>query len=186
MTQSSPPRLILVGRVAGAFGVRGELRISTYTADPLALVGYGELKREDGAPALKLTQARAVKDGIVARSASVTSKEQADALRGLRLYIPREALPEPDEDEFYLADLIGLSALSPDGEALGRIKAVHDFGAGDLLEIDPGQGRPTWQVAFTREAVPEIDVAAGRLTVVRPEEVSERDEAGRDERSDPG
>jgi len=155
--------------VAGGFGVRGEVRISAYTEDPLALLRYRALKREDGSPALTLVSARAAKDGVVGRAEEVSTKEEADALRGLRLYVPREALPEPEEDEFYLADLIGLAAVSPAGEAIGRVKAVHDFGAGDLLEIDPGEGRPTWYAPFTREAVPEVDLAGGRVVVDPPE-----------------
>ncbi len=166
-------RLILVGRVAGAFGVRGELRITTYTAEPLTLLTYRHLKREDGAPALTLTTARALKDAVIARAREVETREQAEALRGLRLFVPREALPEPEEDEFYLADLVGLTAVSPAGEALGRVKAVHDFGAGDILEIDPGDGRPTWLLPFTREAVPEVQLDEGRLVAVRPVETGD-------------
>ena len=105
------------------------------------------------------------------RCAGVETKEQADALRGLRLFIPRASLPAPDEDEFYLADLIGLTAVTPEGETLGLIKSVQDFGAGDILEITPAEGGPTWYLAFTRETVPEVDVAAGRLVAVRPVEV---------------
>ena len=156
--------------MSGGFGVRGEVRLSTYTENPLALLRYRDLKREDGSPALTLTGGRAAKDGIVCRAAEVSTKEEADALRGLRLYVPRSVLPEPDEDEFYLADLIGLAALTPEGEPLGTVKAVQDFGAGDILEIDPGGGRPTFYLPFTRENVPEVDVAAGRVAVVRPEE----------------
>ena len=163
-------RLVLVGRVAGAFGVRGEVRLSTYTEDPLALLRYRDLKREDGSPVLTLTQARAAKDGVVARAVQVSTKEEADALKGVRLYVPREVLPPPEEDEFYLTDLIGLRAEDPAGELLGRVKAVQDFGAGDILEIDPGGGRPTFFLPFTRENVPEVDVAAGRVLAVRPEE----------------
>lgn len=163
-------RPVLVGRVAGAFGVRGELRIAAYTDDPLALLRYRRLEREDGGEGLTLTTARAVKGDVVARAAEVATREQAEALRGLRLYVPRTALPEPEPDEFYHADLIGLAAETPKGAPLGRVKAVHDFGAGDLLEIDPGEGGPTWLVAFTHAAVPEVDAAAGRLVVVRPEE----------------
>ena len=92
-------------------------------------------------------------------------------MRGAFLYIPRDRLPAPDEDEFYLTDLIGLAAVSPDGEALGTVKSVRDFGAGDILEIQPPDG-PTWLLAFTRENVPEIDPENGRLTVVRPSEIS--------------
>ena len=171
-------RLVLVGRVAGAFGVHGEIRISTYTAEPLAVLKYRELQLEDGSPALTLTAAREAKGGVIARAPQVDSKEAADALRGLRLFVDREALPEPEEDEFYLADLIGLAAVSPAGEAIGRVKAVHDFGAGDLLEIDPGEGRPTWYAPFTREAVPEVDLAGGRVIVDRPTETEADAEPG--------
>jgi len=162
--------LILVGRVAGAFGVRGELKITAYTEEPLALLRYRDLKREDGTPALTLQTARAVKDGVVARAEGVDDREKAEALRGLKLHVPRTALPEPEEDEFYLADLIGMRAEAPDGEALGQVKAVQNHRAGDILEIDPGGGQPTWLVAFTREAVPDVRLAERRLVVVRPEE----------------
>ena len=161
--------LILVGRVAGAFGVKGEVRISAYTADPMALVGYRELMREDGRPALTLTGGRPAKGGIVVRAKEVETREQAEALRGLRLYFPRAALPAPGEDEFYVADLVGLSVEAPDGTPLGRIKSVQDFGAGDLLEVQPAEG-PSWWLAFTREAVPEVRIAEGKVIAVRPAE----------------
>jgi len=173
---SAPSRLILVGRVAGGFGVRGELRITTFTADPLALRSYGALKREDGSPALTLTAARAVKGGVIARAKEVETKEQADALRGLGLFVPRDALPEPEEDEFYLADLLGLDVVTAAGDRLGRIKAVQDFGGGDVLEVDPGEGRATYYLPFTREVVPEVRIAEGRVVAAPPAEVSERDE----------
>ena len=150
--------------------MRGELRVNTYTEDPLALLRYRTLRREDGSTALTLTSGRAAKDGLVARAEEVSTKEAADALRGLRLYVTREALPEPEEDEFYLADLIGLRAETPEGERLGVVKAVHDFGAGDILEVDPGEGRPTFFLPFTRDNVPAVEVAAGRVVAVRPEE----------------
>ncbi len=172
---SGSDRLILVGRVAGGFGVRGEVRITAYTAEPLGLTAYGPLLREDGSPALTLTGARPVKDGLVARAREIETKEQADALRGLRLYVSRGALPEPDPDEFYLADLIGLEARDPDGTPVGRIKAVQNFGASDMLEIDPGEGRPTWYLPFTREAAPEVRIAEGWVQVVRPPETDERE-----------
>ncbi len=162
-------KLILVGRVAGAFGVRGEVRITTYTQEPLALARYRDLRREDGSAGLILESARAAKDGITARAKGVDSKEAADALRGLGLYVPREALPATaDDDEFYLADLIGLQAHTPDGAAMGVVKAVHDFGAGDILELDPGQGRATLMIPFTRDAVPEVRIGEGRLLVAPP------------------
>jgi len=164
-------RPILVAVVGGAFGVRGEVRITTYTEDPMALVRYRDLMREDGTPALTVTSARPAKAGVVARVKEVATPEQADALRGLKLYVPRERLPPPqDEDEFYLADLIGLSVETAAGEALGRVKAVQDFGAGDLLEIEPPAG-PTWWLPFTRDAVPQVRLAEGRLIAVRPQEI---------------
>jgi 16S rRNA processing protein RimM len=162
-------RLILVGRVAGAFGVRGEVRITSYTDDPAALARYRELKRADGSPGLTLTGGRAHKGALVARAAEVATREEAEALRGLELYVPRDALPAPDEDEFYLADLIGLKAVAPDGAEVGRIKSVQNFGAGDLLEIEPPTG-PTWWLPFTKEAAPEVRIAEGAVVVVRPEE----------------
>jgi 16S rRNA processing protein RimM len=161
--------LILVGRVAGAFGVKGDVRVTTYTAEPLALLGYRDLKREDGSPALTLTGGRAAKGGIIVRAKEVESREEAEALRGLKLYIPRDVLPEPEEDEFYVTDLIGLSVETTQGEPLGRIKAVQDFGAGDLLEVQPAEGA-SWWLPFTREAVPEVRLAEGKVIAVRPEE----------------
>jgi 16S rRNA processing protein RimM len=166
----STDRLIEVGRVAGAFGVRGEVRITTFTADPLALLKYKALKRSDGSPALTLTHARAAKGGIVARAKEVETRDQAEAARGLKLFIDRGDLPPPDEDEFYLADLIGLEARGADGAVIGRIRAVENFGAGDLLEIAPPAG-PSWWLPFTRETTPEIRLADGYVVVIRPAEV---------------
>jgi 16S rRNA processing protein RimM len=178
-------KLILVGRVAGGFGVRGEIRITTYTQDPLALLRFRELKREDGSVGLTLQTARATKDGVVARAPEVATKEEADALRGLRLYVPREALPPvEDEDEFYHTDLIGLSAVTPEGVTLGRVKAIHDFGAGDILELDPGGGRPTRYLPFTRATVPEVRVAEGKLIAIPPAEDNSGDKPSDAEPSD--
>jgi 16S rRNA processing protein RimM len=161
--------LILVGRVAGAFGVKGEVRLTAYTADPMALLQYRDLKRQDGTPALTLTSGRPAKGGLVARAKEVEVREQAEALRGLQLFVPRESLPPPEEDEFYVADLIGARVETPQGEALGRVKSVQDFGAGDLLEIEPPAGA-SWYLPFTREAVPEVRLAEGRIVAIRPEE----------------
>ncbi|MEO8115987.1 MAG: ribosome maturation factor RimM, partial [Phenylobacterium sp.] len=116
--------LILVARVAGAFGVKGEVRLTAFTADPMALVGYRELLREDGSPGLTLAAGRVAKAGLVARAREVETREQAEALRGLSLYIPRDRLPPPEEDEFYLADLIGLAVETAEGEALGTVRSV--------------------------------------------------------------
>jgi 16S rRNA processing protein RimM len=163
---------VLVGRVAGGFGVRGEVRITAYTESPDALLRYKTLLREDGSPALTLLSGRVAKDGVIAKTREIEVKEAADALRGLRLFVPRAALPELEENEFYLTDLIGLDALTPEGASLGKVKAVHNFGAGDILEIAPVAG-PSFYLPFTREAVPALDIPNGRLTAVRPAETGE-------------
>ncbi|MDP1631080.1 MAG: ribosome maturation factor RimM [Caulobacter sp.] len=163
--------LIAVGQVAGAFGVRGEVRITTYTEEPLALARFRALKRQDGSPGLTILAARDAKGGIIVRCEGVETKDQADALRGLKLFIPRDALPPPEEDEYYLTDLIGVAVTSPEGTVLGKVKAVQDFGAGDILEIAPTEGGPTWYLPFTREAVPEVRLSEGLLVAVPPEEV---------------
>jgi 16S rRNA processing protein RimM len=160
-------RLILVGRVLGAFGVRGELKIRSYTDDPVALGRYRELRKADGSSALTLAGCRQQKGAvIVARSAEVATRDEAAGLAGLDLYAPREAFAEPAEDEYYLADLIGLEAVDGEGEVVGRVKSVGNFGAGDLLEIAPPTG-PSWWLVFSRETTPVVDLAAGRL-VIRP------------------
>jgi 16S rRNA processing protein RimM len=164
-------RLILVGQVAGAFGVKGEVRITAYTEDAKSLLAYGPLLREDGSPALTLTAGRPAKGSLIARAAEVESREAAQGLRGLRLYVPRDALPPAEDECFYITDLIGLAALSPQGESLGRIKGVNDFGAGDLLEIEPPDGGATWWSPFTRAAVPQVRLEEGVVVVVRSAEV---------------
>jgi len=182
MTQSPSQTLILVGRVAGAFGVRGEVRIAAYTEDPLTLTRFKVLMRQDGSPALTLTTARAAKDGVVARCVGIDTKEAADALRGLRLYVPRSALPEPDEDEFYLADLIGLTVRHvATNDLIGKIKSVQNFGADDLLEITPALGGQTWYLPFTRAAVPEVKIAEGLVLADPPAMVGEPEGAVEDD-----
>jgi len=168
-------KLILVGHVAGGFGVKGEVRITAYTADPLALTEYGPLLRADGSHGLTVTAARATKDGVVGRAKEIATKEQADALRNLKLYVPRDRFPEPEEDEFYLADLVGLEARDPEGVALGKVKAVQNFGADDMLEITPSAGGQTWYLPFTKEAAPELHIADGWLLAVRPTETGDRE-----------
>ncbi|MFZ3007983.1 MAG: ribosome maturation factor RimM [Phenylobacterium sp.] len=163
-------RLLQVARVAGAFGVRGEIRITTFTEDPLALAAYKVLTREDGSPGLTITTARAVKGAVIARAAGIDTRDQAEALRGLKLFIAREALPAPDEDEFYHADLLGLTLETPDGELMGKVKTIQDFGAGDLIEVQPPMGA-SWWLPFTRETVPEVRLAQGKLIAVRPAEI---------------
>jgi 16S rRNA processing protein RimM len=136
----------------------------------MRLAHYRELKRADGAPALTLVSARPAKGGLVARVREAADRNQAEALRGLELYIPREALPAPDEDEFYLVDLIGVSVRDRSGAAIGQVKTVENFGAGDLVEIAPADGGPTWWLPFTKEAVPEVRIGEGWIAIERPDE----------------
>jgi 16S rRNA processing protein RimM len=161
--------------VAGAFGVKGEIRIHAYTERAEALLSYGALVAKDGSLLLNLTGGRVHKGGLVARANQVETREQAEALRGTDLFVPRERLPAPDEDEFYIADLIGLAAVDLDGAPLGVIKSVADHGAGDILEIAPPQGA-SWLVAFTRQNAPEIRFETGEIVIVRPAETSETDQ----------
>jgi 16S rRNA processing protein RimM len=160
--------------------VRGEVKVTTFTADPMALADYKTLLRQDGSPALTIASARPAKGGIVARLKGVADRNAAEALRGLKLYIPRDSLPEPEEDEFYLADLIGLFVETAEGEALGTVKAVQDFGAGDLLEIQPRAGA-TWWLPFTRQAVPEVRLAQGKLIAAPPATIEADPDEGREE-----
>jgi 16S rRNA processing protein RimM len=163
--------LIMVARVAGAFGVKGEVRLTAFTADPASLVDYRDLRREDGSPGLTVVSGRPVRAGVIVRVREVETREQAEALRGLTLFIPRASLPEPeDEDEFCVTDLIGLAVESAQGEAFGHVKSVHDFGAGDLLEIQPPEG-PSWWLPFTRQAVPQVKLAERKVIAVRPDEI---------------
>ncbi|WAC60422.1 ribosome maturation factor RimM [Brevundimonas sp. SL130] len=168
-------RLILVGQIGGGFGVRGEVRVTAFTADPLALTAYGPLLRADGTVALTLTATRPDKNGIVGRAKEIATKEEADALRGLKLHVPRDRFPEPDEDEFYLADLLGVEVRDTAGGIMGRVKSVQNFGADDMLEIAPATGDPTWYLPFTKEATPELHLADGWLLAVPPTEVGERE-----------
>jgi 16S rRNA processing protein RimM len=156
--------------VAGAFGVRGEVRITAFTDDPMALVRYRELKGADGATALTIAAGRPAKGGLVARAKEAHTREQAEDLRGLELYIARDALPPPADDEFYLVDLIGLAVRDRSGAAIGSVKSVENFGAGDLLEIAPADGSQSWWLPFTKAAVPDIRVGEGWLAVERPDE----------------
>jgi 16S rRNA processing protein RimM len=164
------PRLILVAQVGGAFGVRGEVKITAYTAEPQTLLEYRDLKREDGSPGLTLVSGRPAKTGLVAKAKEITTPEQADAMRGLKLYVDRDLMPPAEEDEFYLADLIGLNARDLSGAVIGRIVSVQNFGADDLLEIKPAVGA-SWWLPFTMEAAPEVNIAGGWVTVVKPDEV---------------
>jgi len=160
-------KLIALGRFGAAQGVRGEIRVKSYTADPLSLAAYGPLTDATGAKRWGVQALRHLRDDmIVARVEGVTTREAAEALTGVELYAPRSQLPPPGPDEFYHSDLIGLEAVTAAGERLGRVSAVLNHGAGDILEIDGGLLLP-----FTKAVVPEIDFAGGRVVVAPPEEI---------------
>ena len=160
---------VCVGAIAGAFGVRGEVRLKSFCALPGDIAAYGPLRSEDGARRFEVMVTGQVKNGLSARLSGVATKEQADALRGVRLYAPRDALPNLPDDEYYHADLIGLEVTDTGGTMLGRVKAVLNHGASDLLEVQ-GPGRTTTVlVPFTLEIVPTVDLAAGRIVADPPE-----------------
>ena len=171
-------RRICLGEVVGVHGVKGLVRVRPFTEEPEAFAAYGALHDQRGRP-IKLEAVGRAKGVVLARVEGVADRDQAEALRGTRLYVARADLPEIEEAEtYYHADLIGLTAESADGRALGRVTAVHDFGAGDVLEIEtePAAGRTRGDsllVPFTREAVPEVDLSAGKLVVRSPETAEE-------------
>ncbi|MEM7668321.1 MAG: ribosome maturation factor RimM [Pseudomonadota bacterium] len=164
--------MVCVGAIAGAFGVRGEARVKSFCADPSAIGDYGPLSAEDGR-SYDLRITREVKGGFATRLSGVATREHAEALKGTRLYAPRGALPTLPDDEFYHADLIGLEVVDTGGAPLGRIRAIHDFGAGDVLDIVGGAA--ALMLPFTRAAVPTVDLSARRIVADPPEELSERD-----------
>jgi 16S rRNA processing protein RimM len=173
---ASPEPRVLLGEIVGVHGVDGLVRVRTHTAEPMDVAAYGPLIAEPGGRPLTLEALREAKGGVVvARVVGVTDRTAAEALRGLRLYVLRAALPGADEDEFYLADLEGLRAERPDGSVLGTVRRVVTYGAGDRLEIGVGTGSVL--VPFTRAVVPVIDVAAGRVVVDPPEGLLPEDKA---------
>lgn len=160
---------ICVGAVAGAFGVRGEVRLKSFCARAEDIASYGPLWSEDGARSFSVTLTRPVSGGLAARLSGVNSKEAADALRGVQLFADRAALPGLPDDEYYHADLIGLIVQDTGGAELGRVLAVHDHGAGDLLEISAPGLKGSVLLPFTRAIVPTVDIAAGRIVADPPE-----------------
>ena len=160
---------VCLGATAGAFGVKGEVRLKSFTAEPDDVAAYGALETEDGKKSFEITLTGQTKNGLTARLSGVATKEQADDLRGTRLYVDRTRLPEPEEDEFYHADLIGLDAYDTGGTHLGTVKAVHNHGATDLLELRLPNSSATVLLPFTLEAVPTVDLASGRIVADPPE-----------------
>ena len=166
MTQ---PDRVCVGAIAGSFGVKGEVRLKSFCTDPEAIATYGPLFTEDGSRSFEVTLTRAVANGIGVRLSGVLTKEQADALKGTSLFVARDKLPAIGDDEFYYADLIGLDVHDTGGALVGKVHAVHNHGAGDLLEIlGPGM-KTALLLPFTRAMVPTVDLAARRVIIDLPE-----------------
>jgi len=168
------PRRVLLGVFGAAHGVKGEVRLKSYTADPLAIATYGPLTDEDGR-SIDIRSARPLKgDMLVVSLKGVGDRTAAEALTNRQIYAPRDALGAADEqDEFFHADLIGLAAVTTDGAAFGLVLAIHAFGASDILEIAPEGGGPTRLLPFTKAVIPSVDLTAGRIVVVPPTEIGE-------------
>ncbi|ATQ55735.1 ribosome maturation factor RimM [Paracoccus yeei] len=164
------PERICVGAIAGAFGVRGEVRLKSFTSQPNDIAAYGPLWSEDGTRSFTVRLTRPVTGGLGARLSGVDTREAADALKGVTLWADRDRLPSLPDDEFYHTDLIGLSVYDTGGAPIGKVHAIYDHGAGDILEIlGPGRRQPLL-LPFTRAFVPTVDLSAGRIIADPPEE----------------
>lgn len=168
---------ICVARIGAAHGVRGEVNLWSFTEDPAAVASYGPLETQDGMQRFEIEALRPAKDHFVARIAGVGDRDAAEKLRNLDLYIPRARLPKIDEDDtFYHADLIGLDVVTPDGTQVGTVHALHNFGAGDIIEIMPvGSGEPV-MLPFNEMTVPKIDLQKKQIVIVRPTEIEARED----------
>lgn len=165
---------MLLATIGAAHGIKGEVRIKAHGADPLALDAYGPLEAGDGR-SFEIERLRPSRGVVIAKLRGIDGRTAAEKLNGLDLYVDRARLPAPDIDEFYHADLIGLQAVGEAGEPLGTLIAVHNFGAGDILEIAPRRGQ-TILVPFTKETAPLVDIAAGRIIIVPPGEIEAKGE----------
>jgi 16S rRNA processing protein RimM len=161
--------------------VRGEVRIKAFTANPRSIGRYGPVEDETGARQFKLTVRGETKGLVIARLDGVADRNQAEALRGLRLYVPRDKLPKPRRGEWYVADLIGLAVEDTGGTPLGKVRSVQNFGAGDVLELERADGTTEF-LPFTKAVVPEVDIDGGRVVIDPPAEIEAREETdGQDE-----
>ena len=167
--KSGRDQRICVAQIGAAHGLKGEMRLWSFTQHPAAFAGYGPLESEDGTRRFEIESLRPAKDHFVGRLRGVNDRNAAEALRNLKLYVAREKLPQTEDDTFYHADLIGLAAVTTNGEPYGEIVAVQNFGAGDILEIR--RGGETLMLPFTESAVPQIDIAAGRVVVAPPVDI---------------
>jgi 16S rRNA processing protein RimM len=164
------PAQVCVARIGAAHGVRGAVKLWTFTEDPFAVTRYGPLATKDGARAFEVAQAREGKGHLVATLKGVTSRNEAERLNGLELYVARDKLPATDEDEYYHTDLIGLAAVTTADAPLGKVVAIHNFGAGDIIEIAPPSGA-TMLLPFTNAVVPTVDLAGGSVVIELPDEI---------------
>ncbi|GEC55895.1 16S rRNA processing protein RimM [Bradyrhizobium japonicum] len=163
---------VCVARIGAAHGVRGAVRLWTFTEDPLAVKDYGPLMTKDGTRQFEVTHAREAKDHLVVTLKGVASRDDAERLNGLELYVPRDRLPDTDDGEYYHTDLIGLAAVTTTEQPLGRVIAIHNFGAGDIIEIAPPQGA-TMLLPFTNAVVPTVDLEGGRVVIDLPKEIDD-------------
>ncbi len=161
--------LICVGAVAGSFGVRGEVRLKSFCAHPEEIEAYSPLCSEDGSQSFTVTLTRVIKNGFTAQMSGVETKEQADALKGLRLFVSRDRMPQLPDDEYYHTDLIGLEVYDTGGNLIGTVKNVMNHGAGDLLELQGPGLKDTVLLPFTLAAVPTVDLAQKRIIADPPE-----------------
>ncbi len=161
--------LICIGAIAGSFGVRGEVRLKSFAAQPEDIAAYGTLTTQDGARRFDVTLTGQTRNGFTARLTGIDTKEEADALRGVQLFVPRIVLPGLPDDEFYHADLVGLEVADTGGAPLGTVKAVLNHGASDLLEIAVPGSTDTVLLPFTKAAVPTVDLRARRIVADPPE-----------------
>ncbi|WP_300542547.1 ribosome maturation factor RimM [Maricaulis sp.] len=178
---ASADDLVFIAAIAGAHGVKGECKVKSFAGEPEDAFAYGPFLDVDGRAVLTPKSWRAVKDGFIVRFAESLTREQAGALKGTKLHIPRAALPVLGEDEFYHADLVGLAVQGLDGSPMGTLRAIFDYGSGDLLEISGTPGRNgSWMLPFTRDFVPHVSIAEGIITIDPPEEVGSKaeEEAG--------
>ena len=161
---------ICVARIGAVHGVRGAVKLWPFVEDPLALPEFGALATQDGARSFEIASLRPAKDHLVATFKGIDDRDAAARLNGIELYVPRDALPPADDGEYYHADLIGLATVDDAGNALGRVIAMHNFGAGDIIEIAPLFG-PTLLLPFTDAVVPTINLATGHVVIKMPGEI---------------
>jgi 16S rRNA processing protein RimM len=163
-----------VAQIGAAHGLRGGVHLRSFTEDPQAFATYGPLETEDRSRRLEIESMRPTKDGFTARFHGLTKREAAEALRNVNLYVDRNALPPAEDGEFYHADLIGLAAVTSSGETLGEVIAIHNFGAGDIVELRLKNG-DTAMLAFDEATVPQVDIAGGKIVVEMPAEIEVRE-----------